>query len=52
MNMKLECPTCRSRLPRIDAYENLGSDSNSDSDLESIEIRQWTIVLGSIRIWL
>ena len=32
--MRMECPTCRQRLPRIELYDNLGSGSESDSDLE------------------
>lgn len=35
MNMKLECPTCRTHIPVIDRSE-FGSyiDNDSDSDLE------------------
>ncbi|CDW82766.1 ring finger ubiquitin ligase [Stylonychia lemnae] len=34
MNMRMECPTCRQRLPRIELYDDLGSGSDTDSDLE------------------
>jgi len=34
MNMRMECPTCRQRLPRIELYDDLGSGSDTDSDLD------------------
>lgn len=35
MQMKMECPTCRARLPRIEAFDGINSDSDSDnSDLD------------------
>eukprot|EP00347_Sterkiella_histriomuscorum_P022481 403338328 len=39
MNMKMDCPTCRQRLPRIEDYDDLGSGSDTESDLE-INMRQ------------
>ncbi len=39
MNMKMECPTCRARLPRIEAFDGINSDTDSDNSDLDIQLR-------------